>query len=104
MTKDELIKQCRYYKGQKESPYDLESIQHTAWCFEALWARLMMRDDELLSSAQSDYKSFGLSDFHANDGIPTSLKAFLANRFFYHYGQEDIEEFKRFYESLYSTT
>lgn len=104
MMTDELIKQCRYYKGEADSPYKIESLQHTAWCFEALWVRAMAREDEITSSALSEYESLGLMGFHSDDGIPTPLKAFLANRFFYHYGREDIDEFKKFYESLYSTT
>lgn len=34
MTRDELIKQCRYYKGEEECPFDRGSIDALWWSGE----------------------------------------------------------------------
>lgn len=47
MTRDELIKQCRYYKGEEECPFDRGSI-------DALW----WSGEKSLSDNVSDDKSF----------------------------------------------
>ncbi len=36
MTRDELIKQCRYYKGEEECPFDRSSIEALWWSGEKL--------------------------------------------------------------------
>ena len=36
MTRDELIKQCRYYKGEEECPFDGSSIEALWWSGEKL--------------------------------------------------------------------
>ncbi|MDY5968644.1 MAG: hypothetical protein SPJ13_01310 [Bacteroidales bacterium] len=38
-TKEELIAQCRYYKGEKENPYDWseENASNQFWEYEALF-------------------------------------------------------------------
>ncbi|MCD8202494.1 MAG: hypothetical protein LUD48_02485 [Prevotella sp.] len=37
MTKDELKKYCRYYKGEKECPYEHRSAKGRFWYFEKMY-------------------------------------------------------------------
>ena len=74
-TREELIKQCRYYKGEEESPYEgVDQDKDMIWFYESHW---------VMSGASEDM----VSDYHRlhivtdNISIPTSLKALLFNRF-----------------------
>ena len=74
-TREELIKQCRYYKGEEESPYEgVDQDKDMIWFYESHW---------VMSGASLDM----VSDYNRlhivtdNITIPTSLKALLFNRF-----------------------
>ena len=101
MTREDALKQCKYFKGEADCPFDEQSLEHTAWCFEGLWVDAEEKNSPVLKRAEDDYKLFGLTDYRASDKTPLSLRSFLANRFFYHRNREDVDEFKKFYEALY---
>ena len=74
-TKEELIKQCRYYKGEEESPYEgVDQDKDMLWFYESHWGMSGTSEDML-----SDYHRLHIST--NNISIPTSLKALLFNRF-----------------------
>lgn len=74
-TKEELIKQCRYYKGEEESPYEgVDQDKDMLWFYESHWEMSGTSEDML-----SDYHRLHIST--DNISIPTSLKALLFNRF-----------------------
>ena len=74
-TKEELIKQCRYYKGEEESPYEgVDQDKDMLWFYESHWVMSGTSEDML-----SDYHRLHIST--DNISIPTSLKALLFNRF-----------------------
>ena len=74
-TKEELIKQCRYYKGEEESPYEgVDQDKDMLWFYESHWVMSGTSEDMV-----SDYHSLHIST--DNISIPTSLKALLFNRF-----------------------
>ena len=102
MDKKEALEQCRYYKGKPDCPYEEGSLQQTAWSFERLWVNAVEKDSPVVERAIEEYKQSPLSGYRSDDGVNLSLRAFLANRFFYHWGREDVPEFKAFYEALYS--
>ena len=45
MTRDELIKLCRYYKGEDENPFDGGSIDALWWSGEKMLADNVSRDE-----------------------------------------------------------
>lgn len=102
MEKKDLLQYCRYYKGQNENPYKADDPKFTAWKIEMLYTYCRTEDREVIDTALQDYIQHGMSDFHMEDDIPMTLKAFLMNRFFQYNDREDIDEFKKFYEKLYS--
>jgi len=74
-TKKELIKQCRYYKGEEESPYEgVDQDKDMLWFYESHWVMSGTNEDMV-----SDYHGLHIST--DNISIPTSLKALLFNRF-----------------------
>lgn len=44
------LKQCRYYKGEVENPYDYKDhmMQHYYWGCESVWAKLVTEDNRLV--------------------------------------------------------
>ena len=74
-TKEELIKKCRYYKGEEESPYEgVDQDKDMLWFYESHWVMSGTSEDMV-----SDYHRLHIST--DNISIPTSLKALLFNRF-----------------------
>ena len=89
---------CRFFKGGVDCPFPADDLRATAWKFERLWC---YADDDLINECLADYVRLGMGDFHKDDDVPVTLKAFLMDRFFYHWGREDIPEFKAFYDATY---
>lgn len=100
-----LIKQCRYYNGEKECPQIIqEKEMSTIWYYEQIWVeREDLRDEKGFNT--EEYIHYGLTDFSPNDGTPISLKALLFNRHTHWcggYGAEsDIKNFKEWYNNSY---
>lgn len=101
MNKKDLIQFCKYYQGEKESPFAQTDARFTAWRIEALWVDSMLSDSEQISRSLDDYIMYGLKDFCKTDDIPITLKAFLMNRYFQYAERDDVNEFKKFYNELY---
>jgi len=96
-----LIDHCRYYKGEMPDTDDA-NIRMCAFC-EQKWIEFMEdRDNTMLSSLLSDYFEYGLREFNLDDGVPASLKAVLANRYFQYNERIDIPAFKFFYNKYYA--
>lgn len=100
MEKQDLLKFCRYYKGEKESPFD--GTKNMLWQYEQSWITLTLShnddDSNLLSKILEEYILAGLKDFEKFDDTPLTLKAILYNRF------EQWNEggyFKDFYHKYY---
>ncbi len=99
MTKDELIKCCRYYKGEKECPYKGNSA--LMWDYERRWCNEIEADsDHSYARMVKYYKEDGLEDFHANENPPISLKALLYSRYG-HWIDGSVESFKEWYDEFY---
>lgn len=107
MKKEDLILFCRYYKGEKNNPYE-EKYQDKAslWDYERFWIEHNFTEDGryLLSEYINDYTSVGLALFEMQDDTPVSLKALLFNRYcHWRSGSmiECVEPFKDFYLKYY---
>ena len=104
MTREELIKQCRYYNGEEECPYK-DQNKSMLWFYENCWVNEQTNDDNIGFDAGRiyDYKELGLESFEAQDNIPISLKALLFDRFAkWCYSRKDaIEPFMHFYKKYY---
>lgn len=103
--KSELLKQCRYYRGEKENPFEgKDPDKAMLWGYERGWVSDWARGrtdgyDEMIN----DYVRVGLGRFEPMDGIPVSLKALLFNR----YAKMEqslldaVEPFKEFFREYY---
>lgn len=109
MRTSELLKSCRFYRGETINPYEgADSNRALMWSLEQMWVK---RAERGLSPADSetlkDYEAFGLKSFSADDGVPLSFKAFLFNRFMHWQGgngmKNDRDAFKQFYLRYYLT-
>lgn len=95
MTKEELIKQCRYYTGTDKVYKD--PVMQTYAHIEEMWVDKMIADDEMLPACYTEYVRLGLTHFCENDGVDVNLKAFLCNRFMHYNERVDVESFKAYY-------
>lgn len=102
---NDLIKQCRYYKGEQECPQNITDIQmEIIWYYEQLW----VEREELRNETESyiiEYNYAGLKDFNTDDGTPITLKALLYNRHNHWSGSfekgQDVINFKNWYLNTY---
>ena len=102
MKKDDLLKSCRYYKGEERCPAEFErSIKNTLWAIESDWVAecLLGEVTTVLDEAYSDYIRAGLGLFQMADDTPLSLKAFIFYRLRDSY--VDAESFKTLYIENY---
>ena len=105
---DELIRQCRYYKGESENPFE-GSTKAMLWYYEQCWVSFEESLDdsskaEVLKESIDGYIRLGLQDFSKDDGTPIGIKAILLNRYL-HWGgmliEDEVEAFKRWYVREY---
>ena len=105
MLQNELIKYCRYYKGEKKCPESIvKKEMSNIWYYEQLWVeREEFRDETTFNTVE--YVHYGMKDFNADDGTPLTLKALLFNRHTHWcggYGREsDTKNFIEWYNNYY---
>lgn len=103
MSTNELLKSCRYYKGEAENPF-ASGASAFLWIAERDWVarELVDAEAEALSEESSEilqaYRDAGLIDFEKSDGIPLGLKASLY-RLLQHWneGVASADDWSRFY-------
>ena len=93
----ELLKSCRYYHEEKESPFDY-GIQNTFWGIEKHWVERVSESAEyeqyLIDSLALDFPDY-LSHI---GGIPRSLKGNLLEQYEHWYsGTDGFEDWLRAY-------
>lgn len=102
---NELLKHCRYYKGENEAPKEINnSGDGMLWFYEKLWVE---REDLHCADTRNliEYTRYGLGSFRQEDDVPITLKALLFNRHS-HWGggygpDEDMKSFKEWYFKYY---
>ena len=80
MTKNDLIKFCRYYHSEDVPPKKFDYRQQALWHTEQKWVEMTVSEmsfDTLLLR----YIDAGLTHFNEKDDTPVTLKALLLNRF-----------------------
>lgn len=103
MTTEDLVKHCRYYKGQEKCPSSTDSL---FWNYERIWVEYTLKaEDENTFEAQELkallklYKDAHLENFQEDDGVPITLKAFLLNR--YEHWTDSSDGFEEWYLKKY---
>lgn len=110
MSKESLLKFCRYYHGEKVNPFDgKDSEKSLLWLYEQSWVQELLnaakhdKPSAMLSEYIDDYISVGLKEFAKFDDTPVTLKAMLFNRYAKGaYSMSDaVDGFKDFYQKYY---
>lgn len=90
------LEHCFYYG--KNVPRDCGAdVGHN---YEECWVRFHFNDDIYIYNNTIEYISHGLGDFHADNGVPISMKAILFNRFCHWGYAETPDSFRKWYESI----
>lgn len=96
----DLLKYCRYYRGEKKCPNKADFL---FWDYERIWAENLISDDTFHEQLRN-YVQSGLAEFQRDDGVPLSLKVFLFDRYC-HWNSgamiDAVEGFKDFYLHKY---
>jgi hypothetical protein len=80
MKKEELLKYCRYYKGEETPPANFDNIEKMWWSGEKLLLEKNRDPDfwnRLSSSFDEAYKSNLLSGLLTNKAIPVTNKKII---------------------------
>ena len=100
MTRQELIAQCRYYKGEEENPFEgIDQNKKMLWFYEQVW---VFDNGEVLGSYLDEYKTaLKIGNLVADNRYPFSLQALLYNRY-EHWGyMVTAQDFLEFYYKYY---
>lgn len=98
MKKEDLIQSCRYYKGEKENPYNGDKGMF--WACEQSYVEMSAAQDDALVACFNEYNAHGLTKFEEKDGVPLLLKALLYNRY-QHWAEGTPSGFKKMYKERY---
>lgn len=101
MKKNDLLKFCRYYKGEQNCPYT-DNTKSMLWDFERTWVNDVLHDADF-NELLTEYMNVGLRDFSETDDTPITLKAILFNRYAKtaYTMQDAVPSFKDFYKKYY---
>lgn len=100
MEKDDLLKFCRYYHGEKDCNSKDKDIQ-MLFKIEKMWVDRMLSEDSDFDALLDEYITFGLTSFSETDDVPVTLKALLFNRFNQYNDRIDVDAFKTWYKRYY---
>ncbi|WP_297172683.1 hypothetical protein [uncultured Porphyromonas sp.] len=110
MTREELIKQCRYYKGEDVNPFEGVDQDKTAfWFHEEIWVNNFKGayvDDELPQSRYLAFPSVANANKREFSSVPVSLQQLLFNRYVHWLGgyqslEDDIASFVTWLKRVY---
>ena len=102
MTRDDLIKQCRYYKGEEECPFDGIDQDKTAfWSYEYIWVNKFKGDyidEQMIQSSYLAFPPVAMANRGEFSSVPVSLQLLLFNRYMHWLGgyqslEDDVESF-----------
>ena len=81
MTREELIKLCRYYKGEEECPFDGSSIEALWWSGEKLLSDNVSCDksffQRLKDSFEEELAAGDLDRVYVDSSIPLEKRAII---------------------------
>lgn len=98
MKKEDLLKYCRYYKGEDNSPFDDPNLS-SLWYYEQTWVE-DISSNRYLDILIDEYVRSGLGLFAQFDNIPVTLKALLFNR--YAKGCQSLSDAKKGFQEFYN--
>lgn len=99
----ELLKHCRYYKGEENCPKEItDQDQQMIWFYEQKWVQVEYLRDEGGDNVQEYLAYVQPPELVPGDQTPPSLTALLFNRFSkYSYSCSDVDSFRNWYRETY---
>lgn len=98
---NDLLKFCRYFKGENEKPFDgRNQNKGMFWEYERYWVLESSKRKPNFSDMLTEYLNNDLLNFSFSDGVPTTLKSLLFNRY-QKWNMSGAEGFKDFYLNEY---
>lgn len=79
MDKKDLIKFCKYYRGESKNPYKVSAARYV-WVTEKDWVEEMLLDNVVTDKQSLElnhYLAKGFADFEKFDDTPITLKSKL---------------------------
>jgi hypothetical protein len=81
--REDLIKQCRYYHGEEENPFEgKDQDKALLWFYESCWVQMASEEtpnDSLIEYC--DYLRVSIPEYLNNDYAPMSYKVLLLDRY-----------------------
>ncbi len=103
MTRADHIALCRFYKGEKDNPYEgKEQNKAMLWFLEKHWVDVETDEKRSLLTVFEEYKARGMLYFE-KDGVPEHLKAVIFNSYMKTSYDGNVEPFKAFYRKYYKS-
>lgn len=83
MKEADLLQYCRYYKGERENPYEgKDQNKSMLWFYEKMWVDMAgSNDPDSLLADYCLYLNRDLPELVNNDHAPMSLTALLYDRY-----------------------
>ena len=81
MTRKELIKQCRYYKGESKPPIFDDQNKEMLWSYEQCWVMSINNNPKLFKDMGDEYETYPTELIDKDEKVPYSLKVLLLNRY-----------------------
>lgn len=104
MTKEELLKQCRYYKGEDINPYNkavtegYDTMRAKAWYFEMLLCSNLNKETQPFSDSHYLEYTDAYAGFRIEDDLPLCLKDCVLMMFLHKNELPMPDEFQQFYK------
>lgn len=99
-----FIELCRYFKGEEQNPYDgKDQNKAMFWEYERYWVLESSKREPNFSDMLTEYLNNDLLNFCFSDGVPTTLKSLLFNRY-QKWNMSGVNGFKDFYLNEYLGT
>lgn len=100
MKRDELLKQCRYYKGEENVPNGGSAMFAE---YEQDWVNLTLNNPQYIDNLTNEYFLL-IGKTAIIDDTPDSLKAILFNRYTHWHPYWNKAEFIIWYKTEYKKT
>lgn len=78
--KEQLIKRCRFYKGEEECPFENEKDSHF-WLYESIWVDKLSQSYTYADKFRNELLPYNnIRAFAKEHGLPSSFIGLLVNR------------------------
>lgn len=81
MTREELIKDCKYYKGEIKAPVFDDQNKNMLWFYEQYWVQELINNPKSFKDMGDEYETYPTELIDKDEKVPYTLKTLLLNRY-----------------------